>query len=79
MKNTRSIISMIVLIIGFLLALYVGGWLMFLKPIIYAVAAFDAGTLTGTIILWTIIKCILASFVSGVISYIGILIAILIK
>lgn len=79
MKNTRSIISMVVLIIGFLLTLYVGGWLMFLKPIIYAVAAFDAGTLTGTIILWTIIKCILASFVGGVISYIGIIIAILIK
>ena len=79
MKNTRSIISMVVLIIGFLLALYVGGWLMFLKPIIYAVAAFDAGTLTGTIIIWTIIKCILASFVGGIISYIGILIAILMK
>ena len=79
MKNTKSIISMVVLIIGFLLALYVGGWLMFLKPIIYAVAAFDAGTLTVTIIIWTIIKCILASFVGGIISYIGILIAILIK
>lgn len=51
--------------------LYVGGWLMFIQPIIEACKAFDAGTLTGLMIGITVLKCIYASAVSGFIVSIG--------
>ena len=71
----KSTIAMIVFFIGCLLGLYVGGWMMFLKPIINAVTMYDAGILTGAIIFWTVIKCIFAGFVGTVIACIGLIIA----
>lgn len=51
--------------------LYVGGWLMFIQPIIEACKAFDAGTLTGLMVGITVLKCMFASAVSGIIIWIG--------
>ena len=56
---------------GIIGGLYVGGWIMFIQPIIAACKSFDAGTLTGTIVGWTVVKCIFASFVSGIIAWLG--------
>lgn len=46
------------IIVGIALSIYTGGWLLFIKPIIAVCAAYDAGTLTGSMIGWTIIKCL---------------------
>lgn len=54
--------------------LYVGGWTLFISPIITACKAFDMGTLTGTMLFVTIIKCIFAGTIGGTITWIGALI-----
>jgi hypothetical protein len=54
----KDMLFWITIIIGIILGIYVGGWLLFIKPIVVACAAYDAGTLTGSMIGWTIIKCL---------------------
>ena len=63
----RTVLAILVLIAGILLACYVGGWVLFIKPILAACAAFDAGTLTATVLGVTVIKCLLASVVASLI------------
>ena len=46
------------IIVGIALSIYTGGWLLFIKPVSAVCAAYDAGTLTGSMIGWTIIKCL---------------------
>lgn len=68
MKNgIRTILAILVFAVGLILAVYFGLWVMFIKPIMAACAAFDAGTLTGVIIGKTILKCIFASAAASVI------------
>lgn len=69
-----KVISWIILIGSILCGLYVGGWIMFIQPIIEACKHFDAGTLTGAIVGSTIVKCALASFVTSIIVSAGIFI-----
>lgn len=71
----KVIIGWIVLIGSIVGGLYVGGWLMFIHPIIEACRAFDAGTLTGLIIGTTFLKCVFASTACLVIVYFGAVIA----
>ena len=70
----KKIIGVLLIIAGIVGGLYVGGWLMFIKPIIEACKAFDAGTLTGMTVGVTVLKCIFASFVGSIIAYVGCLI-----
>lgn len=67
----KKVIGVLLIVSGILLGLYVGGWLMFIQPIISACMAFDSGTLTGTIVGITVLKCLFASFVGGIIVWIG--------
>ena len=67
----KYIIGWIVLIGSVVCGIYVGGWLMFIQPIIEACKAFDAGTLTGLIVGTTVLKCIFASTVGALIVWIG--------
>lgn len=67
----KYIIGWIVLIGSVVCGVYVGGWLMFIQPIIEACKAFDAGTLTGLIVGTTVLKCIFASTVGALIVWIG--------
>lgn len=69
-----KIISLIILIGSILCGLYVGGWIMFIQPVIEVCKHFDAGTLTGAIVGSTIVKCALASFVTSIIVSAGIFI-----
>ena len=71
----KIIIGWSFLIGSTLLGLYVGGWMMFIHPIIEACKAFDAGTITGLIIGTTVLKCMFASAVGGIIVWIGAVIA----
>lgn len=75
----KEIIGGLLIIAGIVGGLYVGGWLMFIKPIIEACKAFDAGTLTGTIVGFTVLKCIFASFVGSIIARVGLVLGTLIK
>lgn len=64
----RDILFWISIIGGIVLSIYVGGWLLFIKPIVALCAAYDVGTLTGSIIGWTIFEClVLAPIVADVI------------
>mgnify|MGYP000934989999 CR=1 FL=1 len=68
----KKFIGILVIILGITLGLYIGGWLLFVQPIIQACIAFDAGVLTGLIVGTTILKCIFASCVGTLIAYLGI-------
>lgn len=57
--------------IGILCAIYVGGWLMFIKPIQTLVLAFSAGTLSLSILLKSIIKIAFSSTFAGLVFCIG--------
>lgn len=63
----RNFISVLVFVCGLAAACSFGGWVMLIKPILAACAAFDAGTLTATIIGVTIIKCLFACVVFSLI------------
>lgn len=54
----RETLFWITIIVGIALGIYTGGWLLFIKPIIAVYTAYDAGTLTGSMIGRTIIKCL---------------------
>lgn len=71
MKKSLYYIGWIVVVLSVVLGLYVGGYLMFIKPIVACLVAFDTGVLTGSMIGWTIVKCIFAGTVGGVIFIIG--------
>lgn len=73
----QGAIALILWIFGVLAGLYVGGWLMFIKPIIACCVAFDAGTLTGIMVGISILKCIFGSAVGGTIFLICHVIAML--
>lgn len=66
-QAVKVILAILILIAGIGAAIYYGLWVMFIQAILTACAAFDAGTLTATLVGWTIIKCLLASAVSGLI------------
>ena len=70
MKKITGAIHWLIFAAGVIAGLYVGGWLMFIQPIIEACKHFDAGTLTGVIIGTTVLKCVFASAVCGVIIWV---------
>ena len=72
MKNMKKLIGVMIIIASIAGGVYLGGWILFIRPILDACAAFDTGTLTSTVIVITILKCIIASTVGGVIAYIGV-------
>lgn len=63
----KKLIGVVIIIASIMGGVYFGGWLLFVKPILAACAAFDAGILTSTLIITTIIKCIIASTVGLII------------
>lgn len=68
MKKFLSIFS---LIAGFVAAIYLGGWLLFVKPIWMCCLAFDAGTLTATMVGISFFKCCIAGLVAYICIMIG--------
>lgn len=75
----KNFIGNLLVVAGIVGGLYVGGWMMFIQPIIEACKAFDAGVLTGTIVGITVLKCIFASMVGSIIAYVGVFIGSVIK
>ena len=70
-EKTCTIIGFGVLGLSTIASLYVYFWLMLIKPIMGACAAFDAGVLTGKMIGITIMKALLGGFPAGFIYLVG--------
>ena len=66
MKLSANIVAAISWIIAFVL----GFIPLFFGSIISACIAFDSGALTGKIILWTIIKCLLAPSITWIYAFV---------
>lgn len=69
--KVRTVLGVLIMVVGFAIAGYMGIWEMFIGPIIDACKHFDAGTLTGLMVGKTIIKCIFASTVSSLIAWVS--------
>ena len=67
----RVIFGWIVFVSSIASGVYVGAWLMFIKPIIEVCKAFDAGTLTGLLVGTTVLKCLFSSVVGWMFVYVG--------
>ena len=78
-KIVKNMIGNLLVVAGVVGGLYVGGWIMFIQPIIEACKAFDAGTLTGLIVGVTVLKCIFATTVGSIIAYIGVFVGSVLK
>lgn len=76
--KVRTVLGVLIMVVGFAIAGYMGIWEMFIGPIIDACKHFDAGTLTGLMVGKTIIKCIFASTVSSLIAWVSYFVGMLI-
>lgn len=64
-KNVRKIIAVLLGLLGTILAIYIGGYWLFIRPVRYLYVGFLAGTLTKKSLLICIIKIFLASTAGG--------------
>lgn len=70
-RNIRIILSIVVYVLGFSIAIYIGGWLMLIKPIKNIILAYTMGTLTIPQLIVSVIKCICSLTVAGFIWSLG--------
>ena len=75
----KRFIGKIIGISGVICGLYVGGWLMLIKPIIDICQAIDANTITSSIWATSIIKIIFSFSCGGAIAFAGILFDVIIS
>ena len=64
-KSIRRVLAVFFGILGTVLALYVGGYWLFIRPVRFLYVGFMAGTLTKTSLLICIIKIFFASTAAG--------------
>ena len=75
----KKIISIGIVILGIVLGLYLGLWVMFVGGILGIAQAVDTGTITAMIVAWNLIKIVLASFVGYIIIFVSIILGRLIE
>lgn len=66
-KSIRKVIAVLLGLLGTLLAVYVGGYWLFIRPVRYLYVNFLGGTLTSRNLIICILKIFLASTVGGAI------------
>lgn len=64
-KNVRKIIAVLLGLLGTILAIYIGGYWLFIRPVRYLYVGFLAGTLTKKSLIICIIKILLSSTAGG--------------
>ncbi len=64
-KNAKRAMAVLFSILGTVLGLYIGGYLLFVRPVYWLVTSFTGGTLTARILLINAIKIFIASTVGG--------------
>lgn len=70
-RNVRIILAAAIYLFGIAVSVYVGGWIMLLKPVKETIAAYTLGTLTLPQLAVSIMKCISSMTVSGLIWCMG--------
>ena len=70
-KKISMILGIICYAVGVIGALYVGGWLMFVKPICTCIGAIVSHSVTIALLVSTVVKAVLASTMAGLIWCIG--------
>jgi hypothetical protein len=65
----RKFFGTVIMILGVMLGLYIGGYVLFVKPIIDIVGTISSGDWNGGIIAWGILKMVCASIVGVLIGY----------
>lgn len=65
------LLAVIIYLTGFAVAVYVGGWVMIIKPVKYTISAYTLGTLTLSQLIVSVIKCISSLTVTGLIWCLG--------
>lgn len=70
-RNIRIVLSMAIYMTGLVASVYVGGWVMLLKPVRSTILAYTLGTLTLPQIVVTVVKCISSMTVAGLIWCMG--------
>lgn len=63
----KRVFGILLVIAGIIAGLYVGGWLLFIKPIIALCVSIDAGCVTAVLVGTTLLKIVFASAVGGLI------------
>ena len=66
-KNAKRAMAVLFSILGTVLGLYIGGYLLFVRSVYWLVIGFTNGTLTAGILLVNVIKIFIASTVGGAI------------
>ena len=66
-KNAKRAMAVLFSILGTVLGLYIGGYLLFVRPVYWLVTSFTSGTLTAVLLLINVIKIFIASTVGGAI------------
>ncbi|MDE6904311.1 MAG: hypothetical protein K2P76_05165 [Lachnospiraceae bacterium] len=70
-RNIRLFLAVVVYAIGLLASIYIGGWVMIIKPVKGAIAAHALGTLTFYQLVVTVVKCFCSTTVAGFIWVLG--------
>lgn len=70
-RRLYNYIRIAINIVASIVAMYVGGWLMFANSVIGTVTAIHAGTITLGKIVVALIKCLLSATVAGAIWCVG--------
>lgn len=70
-RNIRMALSVAIYLLGMAVSVYVGGWVLLLKPVKETIAAYTLGTLTLPQLVISGVKCISSMTVSGFIWCVG--------
>ena len=70
-RNVRIILSTAIYFLGLAVAIYIGGWVMLIKPVKQTIVAYTLGTLTLPQLIIAGIKCISSLTVAGLIWCLG--------
>ncbi len=66
-KNAKKALAVLFSVLGTVLGLYIGGYMLFVRPVYWLVIGFTDGTLTAGMLLVNIFKIFIASTVGGAI------------
>ncbi len=66
-KNAKRALAVLFSILGTVLGLYIGGYVLFVRPVYWLITGFTGGTLSAGMILINVFKIFVASTVGGAI------------
>lgn len=70
-KKISKILALVCLILGSFFALYVGGWLLLVRPICTVLSRFSDGTLDMSTLVWSIVKIAFSMTFAGLVWCVG--------